>query len=150
MKNKIVIILLANLLFSCSKQNSIEKIFNTGEDESWAYYDQLDPEFGFLYFNFYSDGTYDRFLGTEEFNKDGDLIYDYRTWSVSSDSIMNWGGDKYDIINYNGKVIVLSDPNKLGRYKFLIKEKKGHFRKGEGYYSKKNRNHPEKYLSNFK
>ncbi len=148
MKKTLYIFIIVITFLSCSKTNSIEDTFVTGQNEYWTYYSQ--GQSGYMYFKFHKDKTYDKYeRDLSLFNNDGDLISGNRNWSVSKDSIFTWGAHKYDLISCNEKAIVIMyfEKNGIPGYIFFIKEKVGEKRKGDYYYEQKRLKNVEKYKS---
>lgn len=151
MKNSLYTFLLLITLTSCSQQNPIEKLLITKSDESWCYY-STNGSYN-IYFKFDNNKTSNRY----ERDINGDFIkYPVnrytdtgpKKWSVSKDSIMNWGNFTYDVVTCNDKAIVLlymTDEKPYVNYIFLIKEKKNDNKKSGGDYEQKKLFNPEKY-----
>lgn len=98
--NKLVIVLLLILTFSCSKKSKLENIFISKQNEYWDYKD--DCQSHGVYFRFNKKGDYDKynrdiFDGFELFNNDGDLISGPRSWSIKNDSTFVWNKEDYKI-----------------------------------------------------
>jgi len=127
------------------------KLFINTKSDHWATYDQQQDSY--LYFQFHSDGTFDRYLRNykgefELFNKDGDLMHSTAPWSAAKDSILTWGPYTYDIVNCNENTVVLMFTNpktKLQSHTFLIREKSPDYRKSPADYEQKYEANPEKY-----
>jgi hypothetical protein len=142
-KNKTILLISLFLLISCDKRNPIEKTFITNDNDYWGYYNQKENENGAASFKFHKNNTYDNFVGFYLSNSDGDVIDDYRVWSVTADSILTLT-HRRDVVKYNENIIILGYGDHLG-YSFLIKENK----KQRGRTFQKRRfNHPEKYIFN--
>lgn len=135
MKYLILIIMLI-LYTSCSSPESLEDNF-VNDNDYWAFYDEANPGFYGVYFKFNENGKSDRYC--ENFNSleictGSDVIESNMPWKVSTDSILNWHGMNYYIINSNKSVITLYTGGKIKRHIFLIKEYAGKLRKGKVYY----------------
>ncbi|GGC96675.1 hypothetical protein GCM10011508_24920 [Flavobacterium lutivivi] len=109
--NKIVVLVIMSLLFSCGKKREIENIFISKDNEYWDYDDTCQSHG--IYFRFNEKGDWDKynrdiFDGFELFNNDGDLISDARTWSIKNDSIFVWNDEDYKIESYSKEKIVLT------------------------------------------
>jgi hypothetical protein len=150
MKNNLSILFLLALT-SCSQQNPIEKLLITKPNESWCYYSTNNSHN--IYFKFDKNKTSIRY----ERDTNGDFIKypvnidtdtGFQKWSVSKDSIMNWGNFTYDVVSCNDKAIVLlylTDEKPYTNYIFLIKEKRSDNKKSGGDYEQKKIFNPEKY-----
>lgn len=154
MKTKTIIFFLTIVtIYSCTKNTTIENTLINSSDNYWVYYNPNQT--GYIYFKFNKDGSvnkYTRDLKGEFllFNSEGDIVNNNRVWSISKDSILNWSGHKYDIVNYSEKVIVLlyeDNKSKLQKNIFLIKEEKDRFRNSTYYYEQKRYKNPKKYLN---
>ncbi|WP_306353662.1 hypothetical protein [Flavobacterium sp. '19STA2R22 D10 B1'] len=153
MKTKFFFILFFAIFSSCKNEADIDNYIINDENNYWVYYSTSQT--GYIYFKFHKDKTYDKYIrdlqgNFKRFNKDGDLIDSDRKWSVSNDSIFSWGAHKYDLVNCNEKVLVLSYEDrvtKLPKNIFLIKEERGEFRKSPYFFEQKRKNNPAKYRS---
>ncbi|RZK51736.1 MAG: hypothetical protein EOO87_16930 [Pedobacter sp.] len=136
------------ILWSCSKSVNNSPI--TKSHEYWRYDDQQDAGFGSVFYKFHNNGSYDRYTKKISgeyslYNDDGDVESEHRKWSISNDSIMNFGNLVCDVVRYNENVIVLY-LNKHNRYLYLFKEDTDDESVKEvDYYINKGEKFPEKY-----
>jgi hypothetical protein len=150
MKNNLYILFLLALT-SCGQQNPIEKLLISKPNESWCYYSTNNSHN--IYFKFNDNKTSIRY----ERDTNGDFIK-YPTnsytdagpdkWSVSKDSIMNWGNFTYDVVSCNDKAIVLlylTKEKPYLNYIFLIKENESDSKKFPNDFDEKRIYNPEKY-----
>lgn len=105
------IVLVAFIMFvSCGKKHELENTFITNESEYWKY--NNDCIQSRVYFKFYQNGNYDKYLRTYKgfnlFNNDGDIISKERTWSVKNDSTFVWSKEEYKIEKIGKQQIILS------------------------------------------
>jgi len=135
------------LFIACKADKNLADNIYCNSDEYWEVY---TPAEGFrgVYFRFYKDFSSDRFKVVD--NKmvlnesDGDLIYEREKWLLSSDSIMNWGMHKYDLVKLDKTTMVLYHPNDI--YLVLLKVNKNKLMKGRRHYEQKRIKYPVKYL----
>jgi hypothetical protein len=146
MKN-IILIFVVVTVQSCSDKRNLKEVFITDKNEYWTYYSQRQN--GYLYFQFHENGTYDKFeRNLTLLNNEGDLVNEVREWSISNDSILNWDGEKYDLISGNEKAIVVMylDSVKIPKYVFFIKQKANERRLAEPYFEQKRELNSKKYI----
>lgn len=109
-------------VLSCQNDNQIFNTFICKHGEYWKYYDDCRGGGG-LYFKFYDNGTYDKFMikpfkegaGFDLFNNDGDLKSEGRSWNVKNDSILIWSNEDYHLESYSKELIVFSYSHKISK-----------------------------------
>ncbi len=138
MKIKIYLIsvILLSVLYGCNnnqQERNLNSLLHTKESEAWGIYSKYDNfRFSGIYYKFYPDGYYDKFhssrTGLRLFNNDGDLVSEkeFRKWSISKDSILQWNRHKYRVIFIEQNVVLLSYGE--GTDMLLIKEKTDNLR----------------------
>lgn len=156
MKTKtIILFIMIVTIFGCNKSTTIENTLINNSNNYWVYYNPKQT--GYIYFKFNDNGSVDKYTRDLKgefllFNSEGDIVNNNRVWSISKDSILNWSGHKYDIVNYNERVIVLlyeDKKSKLQKNIFLVKEEKDKFRNSTYYYEQKRKNNPAKYVKQY-
>jgi hypothetical protein len=154
MKSKIFILIFCTTLASCTKQNSIQDVFYSGSDEYWQYY--TGNYSGPVYFKFNKNNTSD-YVDIEKdkfiiMKSEGDIELKPVKWSVSKDTILTWGINKYDIVSYNDKLIILYNQGRNeangkmeSGFIYLVKGTIDNVRREPGYFGYKRELYPEKY-----
>lgn len=136
------------IITSCVKKE-MKDYFLNHKDEYWSAYEF--ESYGPLAnrFQFYDNNKYDRIRINDEGEKvpqyhEGDLVFDSRDWSVSTDSILTWEGHKFDIVLCTDEFILLLFGKEQRRI-FLVKDKLLEDVKTKQYYFEKRQKYPEKY-----
>ncbi|EHQ40950.1 hypothetical protein [Myroides odoratus] len=136
------------LFISCTKKE-LKDYFVNNQNEYWIAYEF--ESYGPLAnrFQFYDNNKYDRIRINDDGEKvtqyhEGDLVFDSRDWSVSTDSILTWEGHKFDIVVCTDEFILLLFGKEQRRI-FLVKDKLLEDVKTKQYYFEKRQKYPEKY-----
>lgn len=110
--NKILVLFALFFLTTCNKFSKIENTLICKGNEYWSTVDFCYK--GGLLLRFNNNGTYDRYLlyrGDSlptSYNRDGDLIFANRVWSVTSDSTLKISNKEYKILHYSDDLMVLT------------------------------------------
>lgn len=150
MKTKVFTIILCMYLLSCTEKITIEDVLYTDSNEYWQYY--TGQYYGPSYIKFHKNNT-----SNNVSIEDGKFINrnpagNPAKWSISKDSILTWDINKFDIVEYNDKVVILYNQGKDGSdgkivsgFIYLVKGTIYNVSREPGYYAYKRELHPEKY-----
>jgi len=133
-------------LLSCTEKITIEDVLHTDSNEYWQFY--TGQYYGPSYIKFHKNNT-----SNNVSIEDGKFINrNPAKWSISKDSILTWDINKFDIVEYNDKVVILYNQCKDGfdgkivsGFIYLVKGTIDNVRREPGYYGYKRELHPEKY-----
>lgn len=146
MRNKIQVLFLCTVLFSCSKKSSIKEILVAQSNENWVYSSACANNFAHYKFDESNDDKLNNIAFYK--NKDkGDKVEVTKKRSLSRGKGFRVHRLVYAVIDYDEEMLVLHCKRKLntnGNVNILIKKKANyHLQKSSGFYLERRINHPE-------